>query len=190
MLYACSTAVPQENIELLPVRVESSRYNVGTQRAFRGCPQVPLLVIAIIMPNNLVLILICIQGTSWVKTSDSPVSENSTLPSYHPLMPEGVTAALNLLAGRLELRSMFQLMLTEDLHRDLRQLMLIQWAIIHVLHLVEVTASDILRIFVDREAKWEQMQEDLGQDEVDEVVNAEHRVDNGESFNFDSNLDS
>ena len=68
--------------------------------------------------------------------------------------------------------------------------MLIQQAIIHVLRLVEATASDMLCIFVDREAKWEQMQEDLGQDEVDEVVDTEHRVDDGENFDFDSNLDS
>ena len=67
---------------------------------------------------------------------------------------------------------------------------LIQQAIIHVLCLVEATASDMLHIFIDREAEWEQMQEDLGQDKVDEVVNAEHRVDDGENFDFDSNLDS
>ena len=53
--------------------------------------------------------------------------------------------------------------------------MLIQRAIVHVLRLVEATASDVLCIFVNREAEWEQMQEDLGQDEVDEVVDAEHR---------------
>ena len=45
--------------------------------------------------------------------------------------------------------------------------MQIQWAIVHVLHLVEGTVSDVLCIFVDREAEWEQMQEDLGQDKVD-----------------------
>ena len=151
---------------------------------------VPLLVIAIVMPNNLVLILIRIWGTSWVKTSNSLMSENSALPSYRPPMPEGVTTVLNLFVGRLELRLMFQSMLTEDLCQDLRQLVLIQWAIIHVLHLVEATASDVLRIFVNREAEWEQMQENLGQDKVDEVVDAEHGVDDGENFNFDGNLDS
>ena len=65
--------------------------------------------------------------------------------------------------------------------------MLIQWAIVHVLRLVEGTASDVLRIFVDREAEWEQMQED-SQDGVDEVVDAGHGVDSGENFNFDGNL--
>ena len=55
---------------------------------------------------------------------------------------------------------------------------------------MEATASDVLRIFVDMEAEWEQMQEDLGQDEVDEVVDTEHRVDDGENFDFDGNLDS
>ena len=54
---------------------------------------------------------------------------------------------------------------------------------------MEGTASDVLCIFVDREANWEQMQEDLGQDKVDEVVNTGHGVDNGENFNFDGNLD-
>ena len=67
--------------------------------------------------------------------------------------------------------------------------MLIQRAIVHVLRLVEGTASDVLRIFVDREAEWEQMQED-SQNGVDEVVDAGHGVDNGENFDFDSNLDS
>ena len=49
--------------------------------------------------------------------------------------------------------------------------------------------SDMLRIFVDREAEWEQMQED-SQNGVDEVVDAGHGVDNGENFDFDGNLDS
>ena len=82
---------------------------------------------------------------------------------------------------------MFQAMPTEDLRRDLRQLVLIQRTIIHVLQLVEGIASDVLRIFVDREAEWEQEQEDLGQGEVDEVVDAGHGVDNGEDFDFDGN---
>ena len=147
------------------------------------------LTIIIAMPCNLVLILMCILDSSLVKISKSPVSKNSTPPSYQPPMLEEVTAALNLLAGRLELRSMFQSMPTEDLHQDLRQLVLIQQAIIHVLHLVEATASDMLRIFVNREAEWEQMQEDLVQDEVDDVVDTEHRVDDGEHFDFNGNLD-
>ena len=67
--------------------------------------------------------------------------------------------------------------------------MLIQRAIVHVLRLVEGTASDILHIFVDHEAEWEQMQED-SQDGVDEVVDAGHGVDSGENFDFDDNLDS
>ena len=148
-----------------------------------------LLVIVIIMPNNLAFILIRIQDISWIKIFDSPAVENSTPLSYRPLTPEGVAAALNLLVGRLELRAMFQSMLTEDLCRDLRQLVLIQRAIVHVLRLVEGTASDMLRIFVDREAEWEQMQED-SQNGVDEVVDTGHGVDSGENFDFDSNLDS
>ena len=82
---------------------------------------------------------------------------------------------------------MFQAMPTEDLRRDLRQLVLIQRTIVHVLQLVEGIASDVLRIFVDREAEWEQEQEDLGQGEVDEVVDAGHGVDDGEDFDFDGN---
>ena len=118
------------------------------------------LVIVIVMPNNLAFIPIRIRGTSWIKIFDSPAVENCTPLSYRPPTPEGVAAALNLLAGRLELRAMFQSMPTEDL----RQLMLIQRAIVHVLRLVEGTASDVLRIFVDREAE--------------------------ENFDFDGNLDS
>ena len=149
----------------------------------------PLLVIATVMPNKSAfpLILVCL-GITWMKPSDSLVDE--ALPSYRPLTPEGVVQALNLLAGRLELRTMFQSLPTEDLRRDLRQLVQIQRAIVHVLRLVEGTASDVLRIFVDREAEWEQMQEDLGEGKVDEVVDAGHGVDDGEHFDYDGNLDS
>ena len=45
----------------------------------------------------------------------------------------------------------------------------------------------MLHIFVDREAEWEQEQEDLGQGKVDEVVDAGHGVDDGENFDFDGN---
>ena len=86
--------------------------------------------------------------------------------------------------------TMFQSLPTEDLRRDLRQLVQIQRAIVHVLRLVEGTASDVLRIFVNREAEWEQMQEELGQDEVNEVVDASHGTDDGENFDYDGNLDS
>ena len=82
---------------------------------------------------------------------------------------------------------MFHSMPTEDLRRDLRQLVLIQRTIVHVLQLVEGIASDVLRIFVDREAELEQEQEDLGQGEVDEVVDAGHGVNDGEDFDFDRN---
>ena len=85
---------------------------------------------------------------------------------------------------------MFQVMPTEDLCWDLRQLVLIQRTIVHVLQLVEGIASDVLRIFVDREAEWEQEQEDLGQGKVDEVVDAGHGVDDGENFDYDGNLNS
>ena len=130
-----------------------------------------------------------ILGSSWVKTVDSPASRNCA-PPYSESNVESITAALDVLRGRLELRSMFQVMPTEDLRRDLRQLVLIQRTIVHVLQLVEGIASDVLRIFVDREAEWEQEQEDLGQGEVDEVVDAGHGVDDGENFDYDGNLDS
>ena len=148
-----------------------------------------LLVIATVMPNKLVsLLILVLLGITWMKLSDSLVDE--ALPSYRPSTPEGVVQALNLLVGRLELRAMFQLMPTEDLRRDLQQLVQIQQAIVHVLCLVEGTASDVLRIFVDREAEWERMREELGQDEVDEVVDATHGTDNGEDFDYDGNLGS
>ena len=46
------------------------------------------------------------------------------------------------------------------------------------------TALEVMHIFIDWEAKWEQMQEDLG----DDVVDTGHGVDDGENFDFDSNL--
>ena len=55
------------------------------------------------------------------------------------------------------------------------------------------TALEVMHIFVDREAEWEQMHKDLLAAQVDEVVDkvidARHRVDNGENFDFDGNLD-
>ena len=42
-------------------------------------------------------------------------------------------------------------------------------------------------LFRSREAELEQAQEDLGQGEVDEVVDAGHGVDDGEDFDFDGN---
>ena len=53
---------------------------------------------------------------------------------------------------------MFQSLPTEDLQQDLRQLVMIQRAIVHVLGLVQRTALDMMHIFIDQEAKWEQMQ--------------------------------
>ena len=55
------------------------------------------------------------------------------------------------------------------------------------------TALEVMHIFVDWEAEWEQMHKDLLAAQVDEVVDkvidARHRVDNGENFDFDGNLD-
>ena len=36
----------------------------------------------------------------------------------------------------------------------------------------------------------QKMQEELGQDKVNEVVDTAHGTDNGENFEYDSNLDS
>ena len=180
----------QENEEPLPLCVWRSHQDItwvlivllmGVLRL----TSVHLLVGPIVMPNNLVFVLIHIQDTSWVKIFDFHVAESS-MPPYHPPALEGVIAVLDLLAGRLELQVMFQPMSTEDLCQDLCQLVLIQWAIVYVLCLVEETASDMLHIFVNREAEWEQMQEDLV---VDNMVDAGHGIDNGENFDFDSDFD-
>ena len=146
---------------------------------------IPLLAVVIVMPNNLVTRLINTRVTSWVKIFASPVPESSVPPAYQEEYTDGIAAALDLLRGRLELRAMFHSLPSEDLRRDLRQLVMIQRAIVHVLGLVERTALDVMRIFVDREAEWEQRQEDL---ERDEVVDASHGVDDGEDFDYDGNL--
>ena len=65
----------------------------------------------------------------------------------------------------------------------------IQRAIVNALHLVEGTALEVMHIFVDQEAKWEQMCKDPLEEQVNKVVDAGHGVDNGESCDFNSNLD-
>ena len=147
----------------------------------------------IAMPNKLAIIFIITLASTMVKIFDSHASESST-PVYQGDYMDRIAAALDLLQGRLELRMMFQLLLTEDLQQDLRQLVMIQRAIIHVLTLVQGVAMDVMHIFVDWEAKWEQIQEDLHlqhlHEAVDKVVDARHRVDDGENFDFNGNLDS
>ena len=58
---------------------------------------------------------------------------------------------------------------------------------------MEGTALGVMHIFVDWEVEWEQMHEGLLAAQVDEVVDkvvdARHGVDNGENFDFNSNLD-
>ena len=85
---------------------------------------------------------------------------------------------------------MFQSLLTEDLHKDLQQLVNIQQAIINVLCLVEGTALEVIYIFIDQEVEWEQMCKDLLKEQVNKVMDAGHGVDDGENFDFDRNLDS
>ena len=87
---------------------------------------------------------------------------------------------------------MFQSLPTEDLQEDLRRLMNIQQAIVNVLCLVEGTPLEVMHIFVDQEVEWEQMHKDLLSRQVDKVVDkvvdARHRVDDGENFDFEGNL--
>ena len=52
------------------------------------------------------------------------------------------------------------------------------------------TALEVMHIFVDWEAEWEQMCKDLLAGQVDEVVDAGHRIDDGENVDFNGNLDS
>ena len=66
--------------------------------------------------------------------------------------------------------------------------MKIQQAIVNILHLVEGTALEVMHIFIDWEAEWEQMHEDLLAAQVDKVVDIGHSIDNGENFDFNSNL--
>ena len=57
---------------------------------------------------------------------------------------------------------------------------------------MEGTALEVMHIFINWEAEWEQMRKDLLAAQVDkvvdEVVDTRHGVDDGENFNFDGNL--
>ena len=154
---------------------------------------ITLFIILNIMPNKLAsLLILVLPVTTWMKPSDFPANE--ALPSYQGPTPEGITAALELLQGRLALCVMFQSLPTADLREDLQQLMNIQQAIVNVLRLVEGTALEVMHIFIDREVEWEQMHKDLLSQQVnevvEEVVDTGHGVDDGECFDFDGNLDS
>ena len=54
------------------------------------------------------------------------------------------------------------------------------------------TALEVMHIFVDQEAEWEQMCEDLlsrqVSEVVDKIIDAGHGVDDGENFDFEGNL--
>ena len=54
---------------------------------------------------------------------------------------------------------------------------------------MEATALAVLQVFVDRQAKEEETLEQM-REVMDDVVDAGHGVNNGEDFNFDSNLSS
>ena len=78
------------------------------------------------------------------------VNKESSAPEYTEVDEEGIEAVLELLRGRLAIQTMFQSLPTEDLWSDLQHLVMIQRAIVHVLQLVEGTASDVMNIFVAR----------------------------------------
>ena len=65
----------------------------------------------------------------------------------------------------------------------------LQRTIVHVLQVVETTASALLRIYMDRLVEEEDEEEQMGE-VVDNIVDAGHGDDDGEDFNYDGNLDS
>ena len=69
----------------------------------------------------------------------------------------------------------------EDLRSDLQRIVQLQHAIVLVLWIVEETASAVLHILVDHEAREEVASL------VDKVVDAGYGVDDGEDFDFDGN---
>ena len=65
----------------------------------------------------------------------------------------------------------------------------LQRTIVHVLQVVETTASALLRIYMDRLVEEEDEEEQMGE-MVDNIVDTGHGEDEGEDFDFDGNLDS
>jgi len=137
------------------------------------------------MPNNWAPILTRIRATSWDKTSASRVQESSA-PPYNELDEERIREALDTLQDRLSAQRVFSMMPLGDLRSVLRRLVLLQRAIVRALQIVGDSASEVLRILVDREAELEQREEDLARDDV---VDAGHGVDDGENYDYDGNLD-
>ena len=146
------------------------------------------LVTPIAMPNNLVLILIIHLLTLWIKTSNFHVP-GSSAPTYSQVEEEQIREAPEMLEDRLGIRRVLELLLTVNLHADLRRLVLLQCAIIRVLQIVEATALAVLQVFVDQQAEEEETFEQM-REAMDDVVDAGHGVDEGEHFDFNSNLDS
>ena len=70
----------------------------------------------------------------------------------------------------------------EGLQSELQHIVLIQYAIIHVLQIVGETALGVLQILVDHEAHEEEVAS-LG----DKVVDAGHGIDTGEDFDYNGN---
>ena len=137
------------------------------------------------MPNNLVSVTFHLRKRSWVKTPDSRQS-GSSAPAYSQVEEEQIRESLDLLNDHLGVRRILESLPTRDLHADLRRLVELQCAIVHVLQVVEGTASAVLQIFIDRGAEEEELEERM-RGMVDDIVDAGHGVDDGEDFDFDQN---
>ena len=98
------------------------------------------------------------------------------MPAYLQVDEEGIRRALDTLQDRLLLRRLFEEMLMEGLRSELRRLVLIQCAIVHVLQIVGETASGVLQILVDHEVQAEEASQG------DDIVDAGHGVDTGEDL--------
>ena len=66
------------------------------------------------------------------------------MPAYSQVDEEGIRRALDTLQDQLSLHCLFEEMPMEGLWSELRHLVLIQCAIIHVLQIVGETASGVL----------------------------------------------
>ena len=95
-----------------------------------------------------------------------------------------------MLNDHLGIRRVLELLLTQDLHADLRCLVQFQYAIVYVLQIVEATTLVVLQVFVDQQAEEEETLEWM-REAMDDVVDTGHGVNNGEDFDFDrNNVDS
>ena len=102
--------------------------------------------------------------------SDSHVSGNySSIPTYLQVDKEGIRRVLDTLQDCLLIHCLFKEIPMEDLQSEFWHIVLIQCAIVCVLQIVGETASGVLQILVDCEAREE---EEASQG--DDVVDAGH----------------